>query len=193
MTLRSLRLIALACLVGFGAIAIDLDSTPAAAQTATPQPAAQLPLVVGIVDGDAVLNKSTAGKSLRQQFDQKVKALQADVAKQEDALRTQLQNLQSQRASLQPQDFDAKQLAIRQQADKLRTDAVNKRKAINQSAETARDTLVQSAQKALQDVAQQKGMTLVIDKSATHLSAPGWDMTNEVLQRLNKALPTIKM
>jgi outer membrane protein len=193
MTLRSLRLIALACLVGFGAIAIELYSNPAAAQTAAPQPAAQLPLVVGIVDGDAVLNKSTAGKSLRQQFDQKVKALQADVAKQEDALRTQLQNLQSQRASLQPQDFDAKQLAIRQQADKLRTDAVNKRKAINQSAETARDTLVQSAQKALQDVAQQKGMTLVIDKSATHLSAPGWDMTNEVLQRLNKALPTIKM
>ena len=193
MTLRSLRLFAVSGVLALGAIACDSGLNLAAAQTAAPQPAGQYPLVVGVLDGDAVLNGSNAGKSLRQQYDQKVKALQADVAKQEDALRTQLQNLQSQRSSLQPQDFEAKQIAIRQQADKLRQDAIAKRKAINTSAEKARGALIQSAQKSLQEVAQQKGLTLVIDKSATHLSAPGWDITNEVLQRLNKAMPTIKM
>lgn len=189
----SLRLFAISGVLALGTIACDAGLNLAAAQTAAPQPTAQYPLVVGVLDGDAVLNGSNAGKSLRQQYDQKVKALQADVAKQEDALRTQLQNLQSQRSSLQPQDFEAKQIAIRQQADKLRQDAIAKRKAINTSAEKARGALIQSAQKSLQEVAQQKGLTLVIDKSATHLSAPGWDITNEVLQRLNKAMPTIKM
>ena len=193
MTLLSLRLFAISGVLALGTIACDAGLNLAAAQTAAPQPTAQYPLVVGVLDGDAVLNGSNAGKSLRQQYDQKVKALQADVAKQEDALRTQLQNLQSERSSLQPQDFEAKQIAIRQQADKLRQDAIAKRKAINTSAEKARGALIQSAQKSLQEVAQQKGLTLVIDKSATHLSAPGWDITNEVLQRLNKAMPTIKM
>ena len=189
----SLRLFAISGVLALGTIACDAGLNLAAAQTAAPQPTAQYPLVVGVLDVDAVLNGSNAGKSLRQQYDQKVKALQADVAKQEDALRTQLQNLQSQRSSLQPQDFEAKQIAIRQQADKLRQDAIAKRKAINTSAEKARGALIQSAQKSLQEVAQQKGLTLVIDKSATHLSAPGWDIKNEVLQRLNKAMPTIKM
>ncbi len=191
MTLRSLRHFTLAAIIAFGAIGLSAGLQSASAQTA--QPAAAMPLVIGILDGDAVLKMSETGKSLRQQYDQKDKAFQADAAKQEDTLRAQMQNLQSQRASLQPQDYEAKQQGIRQQADKLRKDLVAKRKALNQAAEKARSILIQNAQKALQEVAQQKGLTLVIDKSATHLSAPGWDITNEVLQRLNKALPALKM
>lgn len=191
MTLRSLRHFTLAAIIALGATGLSAGLQSASAQTA--QPAAAMPLVIGILDGDAVLKMSETGKSLRQQYDQKDKAFQADAAKQEDTLRAQMQNLQSQRASLQPQDYEAKQQGIRQQADKLRKDLVAKRKALNQAAEKARSILIQNAQKALQEVAQQKGLTLVIDKSATHLSAPGWDITNEVLQRLNKALPALKM
>lgn len=195
MTLPSPKLVALACILALGAVTSSAGLTSAVAQTTTTAPAAPAaaPLVIGILDGDVVLKTSETGKSLRQQYEQKDKAFQADAAKQEDALRAQMQNLQSQRASLQPQDYDAKQLAIRQQADKLRQDLIAKRKALNQAAEKARGILIQNAQKALQEVAQQRGMTLVIDKSATHLSLPGWDITNEVLQRLNKTLPALKM
>jgi outer membrane protein len=190
MTLLSLRHFALASVIALSAMGLSAGLQSASAQTAQP---AAMPLVIGILDGDAVLKMSETGKSLRQQYDQKDKAFQADAAKQEDSLRAQMQNLQSQRASLQPADYEAKQQGIRQQADKLRKDLVAKRKALNQAAEKARSILIQNAQKALQEVAQQKGLTLVIDKSATHLSAPGWDITNDVLQRLNKALPALKM
>ena len=81
---RFARIIAVAATLGALAVA-----GPALAQTATqPAPAAQpagtvapnqIPIIVGVLDTQAILNASSAGKSLNTQWDAAMKALDDDM------------------------------------------------------------------------------------------------------------------
>lgn len=193
MTLRSLRYIALTGLIALGAITLNAGFNPAAAQTATPQPAAPTAIAIGVLDTDVLLNQSSAGKSVRAQVSQMQKSIQADIKKQEDALRGQMQQLDTQRASMPPQDYEAKRQAINAQGDKLRQDIASRRQAFNKSVEAARQKLIQGIEKVVKDVVQQRKLTLILNQSAVIKADPSWDITDEVMQRLNKSLPSIKM
>src|ERR1044072_801404 len=104
-----------------GGIAIPLHSAVAqAAQTA--------PLVVGTIDLQAILKKSKAGQSLEQALLAKSKAINAEIGKTEQGLRAKRQQLEQQRSSLPPADFQAKLGALEKEFDALRKNASAKRK-----------------------------------------------------------------
>ena len=168
-------------------------AAPAAAPAAVP--AGQVPILLGLLDSGAILNLSSVGKSLNQQWAAALKALDEDTGKKEDALRAQLQALEQQRVANQvtPADYSAKRQAIQQQDQLLQQNYDKSKQALGQRLDKARTTITASARKAVQDVAKQRNLTLVLDRSAAHLFAPQWDITDEVMQRLNKSLPNIKL
>ncbi len=45
----------------------------------------------------------------------------------------------------------------------------------------------------MQDVAKQRGLTLILDRAAVPYSPQPWNITDDVMTRLNKALPTVKL
>jgi len=92
-----------------------------------------------------------------------------------------------------PADYSAKRQAIQQQDQLLQQNYDKSKQALGQRLDKARSTITASARKAVQDVAKQRNLTLVLDRSAAHLFAPQWDITDEVMQRLNKTLPNIKL
>ncbi|HVM82449.1 MAG TPA: OmpH family outer membrane protein [Candidatus Binatia bacterium] len=169
--------------------------TPAAAVPAAQVPAAQVPILLGLLDSGAILNLSSVGKSLNQQWSASLKALDEDTSKKEDALRAQAQALEQQRVANQvtPADYAAKRQAIQQQDQLLQQNYDKGKQALGQRLDKARATIAASARKVVQDVAKQRNLTLVLDRSAAHLFAPQWDITDDVMQRLNKSLPNIKL
>jgi Skp family chaperone for outer membrane proteins len=186
-----------------GALAV---AGPALAQTATqPAPAAQpagtvapnqIPIIVGVLDTQAILNASSAGKSLNTQWDAAMKALDDDMAKKESGLRAQAQQLEAARSGnppIAPADYAAKRKALEQQDIQFQQAFAKNKQAWAGRLDKARESIANAARKAMQDVAKARGLTLILDRAAVPYSPQPWNITDEVMTRLNKVLPTVKL
>lgn len=176
---------------------------PALAQTTTQQPAQpaqgavpanQIPIVVGVLDTQAILNTSSAGKSLNTQWNAAMKALNDDMQKKEDGLRAQAQQLETARGNNPPSaDYLAKRKALEQQDAQYQQTFAKNKQAWDARLDKARDSIATAARKAMQDIAKARGLTLILDRAAVPYSPSPWNITDEVLARLNKALPNVKL
>jgi len=174
---------------------------PAFAQTTQPAqpaqgavPANQIPIVVGVLDTQAILNTSSAGKSLNTQWNAAMKALNDDMQKKEDGLRAQAQQLEAARGNNPPSaDYLAKRKALEQQDAQYQQTFAKNKQAWDARLDKARDSIATAARKAMQDIAKQRGLTLILDRAAVPYSPSPWNITDEVLARLNKALPNVKL
>ena len=200
----------LSCIVALGGLlTIGLMVTPSLAQTTQTQPATptqatpaqqipanQIPIIIGILDSGRVANTSTAGKSLNDQVNAAVNKLEGDFRKKEQTLQQQMQQLMVARSAnppMAPTDFEAKRKALYDQDQKLQADYDKDKQALGARIDKARSKIGETAQKIMQDVAKARGLTLVIERTAAHAFVPQWDITQDVLTRLNKALPNVKL
>lgn len=169
--------------------AAQAQTTTQTPQPVAPQaPAQAVPVVIGILDTEAVVLGSSAGKSLSQQANAQLKQLQDATQKQEDALVTKLKALNPQAP-----DYATQRQALVSADDKLRNDFANNKDALDQRVDKARQSLLQAATKVIQDIAKQRGLTLILSRTSAPLFPESWNITPDVVARLNKALPSLKL
>lgn len=170
--------------------ATQLEAPAAAAPTQTMQP------VIGILDTEAVVLGSNAGKTLTQQANALLKQLQDASQKQEDALVAQAKALDAKRGANPPisqEEYMAQRQQLQAQDDKIRSDFDKNRQALDARVDKARQGLLQAASKVIQDVAKARGLNLIIARTSVTLFPEAWNITSDVVARLNKALPSIKL
>lgn len=162
------------------------------AQEAAPA-TAPIPVAIGIVNVQSVVAKSTAGQSLKKQADQRRKQIQTDLLAQEKQLRAESEQLNGQKASLAPADFQQKAQALQQKLNAWRQDGEQKRKGFESAYNKAQKQIFETLQKVIGEIAVQKRLTLVLNKSVVIVSAQAWDISDSALAQLNKVLPAVKM
>ena len=189
--MRSMRtwIIAFAVAIATAAGGIVFPVNSAVAQAA-PNTA---PLVVGTVDLQTIVTKSKAGQSLEQALVAKSKAINADIGKTEQGLRAQRQQLDQQRSSLPPADYQAKVAQLDKQFDTLRKTASAKRKELALARNKGLEQISKALDVVISDIAKKRGLTLVINKSLVVLAAENWDITTEVQKGLDAKLPKVSI
>jgi Skp family chaperone for outer membrane proteins len=190
-----------------GLLTVGLMVTPSLAQTTQTQPAqpaqpaspppipaGQIPIIIGILDSGKVGNMSTAGKSLNDQVNAALNGIESNFRKNEQALQAQMQQLVAARnANPAMPDFEAKRKDLYDKDAKLQQAYDKDKQALGARVEKARAKIAEAAQKIMQDIAKQKNLTLVLERTAAHAFVPQWDITNDVMARLNKVLPNVKL
>lgn len=174
------------------ALVVMTPIQPTMAQEAAPA-AAQIPVAIGIVNVQSVVSKSTAGQSLKKQADQRRKQNQADILAEEKKLRVENDQLNSQKATLAPAEFQQKRQAFQEKLNAWRQGAEQKQKAFEVAYNKAQKQIFETLQKVIGDIAVQKRLTLVLNKSVVIVSAQAWDISDSALAQLNKVLPAVKM
>jgi len=183
------RIIALAVAVATAAAGSAIALQSAAAQTA----AKDIPIVVGTLDVPELLTQSKAGKSLATTLQQRSKTINADIGKKEQNLRAKRQQLEQQRSSLQPADYEAQLATLEKEFAALRKEATGKRKEIEKAQNSGLEQIRKALDGVIRDVADKRGLTLIINRSAVVLGADDWDITNEVKKALDAKLPAVKI
>jgi Skp family chaperone for outer membrane proteins len=181
-------IIALAVAIAAIGGAIALPSHSAVAQEAQ-----KVPLVVGTLDLQVILKTSKAGQSLEQALLAKSKAINAEIGKTEQRLRADRQQLEQSRSSLPPADFQAKLAALQKEFDALRKSASTKRKELELARNKGLEQISKTLDGVIRDIAQKRGLTLVINKSLVVLAAENWDITTEVQKGLDAKLPKVSI
>jgi outer membrane protein len=199
---RSMRtwIIALSVAIATAAGGIAISVHSAAAQTAQNAPATQntaaapkVPVVVGVLDMQAIMKRSKAGQSLDAATDAKTKAMNADMGKTEQDLRAKRQQLDQARSSMAAADYEAKRADLDKQFDALRKTAIAKRKELVQLHNKGVEQIFNVLDGVIRGIAEKRGLTLIINRSFVVMSEQSWDITKEVLKGLDTKLPKVNL
>lgn len=157
------------------------------------QEAQNIPVAIGIVDMQTVFEKSAAGQSLRKQAEALRDKIRGDLAAQEKALRAEGDKLNAARVNLSQADFQKQAQDLQARMVQLRKQQDEKRRGFEKSYNEAQKTITQTMYKVIGQVAVERKLTLVLNKTAAIVSASAWDISDTVLKQLNAALPSVKM
>jgi Skp family chaperone for outer membrane proteins len=168
-------------------------AAPAAAAAAgAPASAVQAPRIV-VIDRQQLLQRSAAGKDIFTQTQTLSKQLETQLRTEEGQLQTEATQLQQQMAIMaadvraqKEKDFNSKQQAFQ---TKVQQRQAQIQASFNQAArqvEVALDPILQTIMK-------ERGANMVLDRSAVIVATTDVDVTTLALQRLDRALPRVKV
>jgi outer membrane protein len=188
-------------LVGIAGAQAPPAKAPARAPAPTPSPApapapaAPLPaaqnISVMVVDVQALLQNSKAAKMVRSQMEAKRNEYTKEISRAEETLRAERDALQRQQASLSPDALNRKAREFQQKVNDLDRDVQSKRAALEKSNNDALTKIQQAMLKIIADIARQRRTNLVLQRTDLVLFDQNFDVTDEVMQKLDEELPVL--
>ena len=165
---------------------------PAPAPPAPAAPPATTPsLTVMVVDVQALLQNSKAAKMVRGQIEQKRNEYTKEISHQEETLRAERDALQRQQATLSPDALNQKGRDFQQKVNDLERNVQGKRQALEKSNGEALSKIQEEMLKIIADIAKQRKSNLVFQRADLVLFDQAFDVTDEVLQKLDEQMPAL--
>jgi outer membrane protein len=184
-----MRSLGVGCLVTVMAAGLSLCGLP---RSSIAQ-AAGGPMVIAVVDLQVILRDSKAATSARAAIDKQNKAYQAELGKEETTLQSEGQQLEQERAALSADEWQRKKQQFDQKVAAARQTAAARRQQMQQIEIRTFNQVQTALNSTVADVAKARGISLVMIKGAVLYSLPAFDITPEVLQKLDSRLPSVQL
>jgi Skp family chaperone for outer membrane proteins len=162
------------------------------ASPAVAAPAAKPAPVVRIVDIQEVMERSTAVQGIRRELDAYRKKYDDEFAAKEKILKDEERELVRQQSLIDGAAYREKVQEFQQKFTDFQRDLKNRQQLLQNAYATALNQVTVQIQKIWAAVAEAEGATLLLPRGQVLLFSPGYDVTPEVIDRLNKALPSVK-
>ena len=153
----------------------------------------QAPVVVGIVDVEKIARDSKAGKSIKAELKRQRDAFEAEVAKQQKSFDALGKKLLEQKDTLSKEDLEKKKNEINKQRSEIEKKLGDRLRTVDEKANKARNKVFDTMAQITQDVAKARGMTLVVTRAAALVYDANYEITDEVMQKLDAKLPSVKL
>lgn len=138
-----------------------------------------------------IMKDSLAAKSAREQISQKQKAFVAENSKLESELQKEDQELVKQQNILAPDAFNQKKLEFRKKVESAQKQMIEKKHQLDKAYNQAVGEMQKMVIDIVAELANEKGFKIAIPTSELLYAESGMDITNEVLERLNKKMPSM--
>jgi Skp family chaperone for outer membrane proteins len=179
----------------FARITAALIVAAAAAGVAAPPAMAQKmkPVAIAVIDSQRIGREALAFKGARDQLQKVRAAYQAEVAKEEEKFRAEEQELARQRTVLTGEAFDTRRRDFDRRVTDIQRQVQERSRQLEQAFNEVRNEVSKAITAIVADLAKEREFGLVIDRAQTAYRADGLDITEEVLKRLDKKLPSVKV
>ena len=145
---------------------------------------------VKVVDIEAISLTAVAAKDIRAQLQKFRAQFQADIQKEEEALRKANQELARKRALLAPEVFADERRKFEKRVVELQRMAQARNSEFGRVSADAGRELRNAVNKALGQVAKENKITLILDRKGVAMFHDPLDITAVVLKRLNEQFPS---
>ncbi len=172
------------------AYAQPAPAKPAAAPAAAagkPAPAA----VILFLDRGTVLRKSAVGTDMYKQVEALAKKMEADFAPENKKIQADIQALQAQADVLTPQARQAKVKELENRRQALQKKVQDRQAAIQGGLANSRTQIEKALAPILEKLLTERKANLLLDRGLVVLGATELDITQTVIDRLNKSLPKV--
>ncbi|HVI53022.1 MAG TPA: OmpH family outer membrane protein [Candidatus Sulfotelmatobacter sp.] len=173
-------------------------AAPSAAPASAPAPGAAKGValttpVIAVLDVDMVMGQSSAAKSVAAQREKWQQTYQSELSAQESTLRETRQKLDSERASMKPEEFQEKARAFEQSAGEFERKVIIRRRALDKSSAIAMGQVERAMIETSAQVAGSHNVNMVLPRSQVILFADSMNISKEVIDALNKKLAKVDM
>lgn len=151
------------------------------------------PAVAAVIDYQRITREAAAFKNAREQLDKYRAGLQGEVAKDEEKLRNEEQELVRQRTVLAPEAFEQRRREFEKKVMELQRSAQERSRSFEQVYNNVSGDIRKVLAGIVADIGKERGFNIVFDRAMLSYRADNLDITDEVLKRLDQKLPTVKI
>lgn len=151
------------------------------------------PARIVVVDFDRVSRESLVGKDIAAQMESNGVALEQKVRNTQQSLTTEQEEIAKQRNIISQEAFQERARAFEQKAQQKQAELQNLQNQARQAMQQANVEVQRALRPVVRTLREQKGANIVLDKALVSDHAPGLDITTEVIEGLDKALPAFQV
>jgi Skp family chaperone for outer membrane proteins len=166
---------------------------PAGFAVAADAPAATRVEKIAVVDAQALITKSKAGKSIQSQIEKQRDVYRGQLSKIEKELMEDGKKLQDDIANKNTAEFAAKNKAFEAKKASYQKQAQEKGQTLEKGAGEAVMSIRTAIAGAVKNIAAKDHYTLILTRDNVVLAEEGMDITDQVMAQLDKDLPDVKL
>ena len=140
------------------------------------------------ISPEKVFSESLFGKRMLAEIDQAGRSLAAENRRIEAELAEEEKALTEQRPDMEADAFRAKADAFDQKAQRIRGEQRDKVVALNKRGDEARRAFLSAIRPVLQQIMQESGAGIILERSNVFLSANATDVTAIAIERIDAAI-----
>ena len=189
MTLRFLSGVCLTLLLCLSGTAMAAEAKAPAANLT---PSIDNP-VIAVLDVQQVLRRAAAAKGIRLAMEARRKAFEAEIAAERQQIRDEELQLRKQSTILSPEASNEKRRLLENRMSDFRRKVEQRRGILNRAFTSATRVLRKEMATVLAELMKERKITLTLARKAVLVFDQRLSVTEDVLKRLDKRLPTVKV
>ena len=148
---------------------------------------------IGVIDLNKILAESKAAVMASEQIENIAKEIESEIKEgDEEIIKEQNQLIESQ-AVMAPEAFESKRNEYEIKVQNYNTERQSKLLKIDELIAVSRNDVLNALKPILEQISNEKGITILLEKGSVMLNADKMDITKEVLKILNKEFPELKV
>jgi len=147
--------------------------------------------VMGVLSAREVFRSSAAAQQLERVLGERREKFNADVQKEQAAWREMQQSFANQRANMSPEQIRAKERELQDRVTNAQRQFRDRQRILQQATEYAGQQIERGTILVVRQVAESRGINVVLHREQVALNAPEFDLTEAVILQLNKVLPSV--
>lgn len=159
----------------------------------TPSWAADTDIVakVAVIDIERVRRAAAAMKSIQSQVGSYVSAYRAETEKEEQEIRSTQEELARKRTGLSPEAFNDEKRRLEERLAAAQGRVQQRRQSLDRVTSAAMQQVQDALAEIVAEIAMERHLVLILRKDNVVYFANELEITNEVLGRLDRRLPTV--
>jgi Skp family chaperone for outer membrane proteins len=149
--------------------------------------------VIGVIGVPDVMRASTAAQQVDKVISERREKLNADAQKEQAAWREMQQQLANERAKLSPEQIRAKEHDLQDRITNAQRTFRDRTRIVQEAAQFAINQIQSSLIGVVRQVAESRGMNIILHRTQVALNANEFDITQQVTEQLNKILPAVNI
>jgi Skp family chaperone for outer membrane proteins len=174
-----------------GQAAPQVQLPPVPQLPALPKGTAPPTAVIGVLGVPEVMRASTAAQAVEKVIGERRERLNQDAQKEQAAWRDMQQALNNDRAKLTPDQTRTRERELQERVTNAQRTFRERNNQIQAAAQVALAQIERTLIAVIRQVAESRGMNLVLHRTQVALNVNEFDITDQVAEQLNKVLPSV--
>tara|TARA_Y200000002_G_scaffold381926_1_gene397358 strand:- start:980 stop:1525 length:546 start_codon:yes stop_codon:yes gene_type:complete len=148
---------------------------------------------IGVIDINKILAESDAAVMASKQIEEIAIEIENEIKNSDEEIIKEQNLLIESQAIMAPEAFESKRNEYEIKVQNYNNERQSKLLKIDELIAVSRNNVLNALKPILEDISNEKGITILLEKGSVMLNADKMDITDEVLKKLNKEFPELKV
>ena len=145
---------------------------------------------IGVIDINKILAEANAAVEAAEEIENIAAEIENEIKLSDEEIIKEQNLLIESQSIMAPEAFEAKRIEYENKIQTYNSERQSKLMKIDELIAISRNDILNAIKPILEEISNEKGITIILEKTSIMLNAEKMDITNEVLKKLNKSLPT---